>query len=185
MLFADQPGQIVYLTSAGASLYDRSHRLSTQAWPSEVIQNLEVADPAGLEGVMRQLVDRQALRDQRLMIVMDDSLVFQRSLQYADTAKDQAAIKEALERMPFAAETRGVVVAGGDMTMIVYVTNRALYEAARAACETAGARVEAAVPAPAYGLKAVTGQLTKTQLRTLLSERKPRQLTNFLAPQSS
>lgn len=179
-MFADSPQLVAYLSRTGLALYDRRRDVAKADLPTDLVENLEVRDAGRLEELWSKFLEGAGVRGQRLLIVLGDSVVFQRTVDRVNASQDQTNRESFKAMLPFEPEQRGLVGVTTHEQLVLFGANRDLYNRLYTAAERAGARIMAVVPAMAYGVQEPAGQLTPTNLTRFFSHKRLREQADFL-----
>lgn len=122
MLFQSKPSVILYLRRQDAVLITKtsSARLNL---PLEVVYNLEVRDAPTLTEVISQFLQSHKIRGQLILIVLDASVVFQKTLALQGI-NAQAATQDFASKLPFEAEAKQTLAVTEKDQLILQGVNR-------------------------------------------------------------
>lgn len=179
-MFNDSPQIIAYLSRITLRLYDRHRELAKAELGTELMEFLEVRNGDGLTEWSRKFFEGNGARGQRLLLVLGDSVVFQRTEPRANVAEDKAKQDNFRAMLPFDPEQRALVGVTTTEQVVLFGTNRALYSRLVAGAEQAEARVVGVVPAMAYGVSEPASQLTPTNVARFYSHKNLREQASFL-----
>lgn len=148
-----KPNAIVYVRRGGlivAGKHIKPARLSfSDAW----LSNLEVIDEAAMGEHCSTFFSEHGVKGQRLLVVLDHSVVFTKTVAIDKTVKVADVLKEFVAQMPFEPGVRACLALQSAEALSLFATNARIYSVLAAALNQAGvAKVIAITPLAAYGV---------------------------------
>ncbi len=152
MMFSQKPTVLVYVQRNNLLLEGRKASAAKLSIPESLITNLEVVDRPQLLEICRQFFESHNVRGQRVLVVLDRSMLFDKVLADTKTAELPQAIDAFRSAAPFNPEQRATVSYRTKQKTAVFVANRDMFQSISEALDRAGAKLFGITPAPAYGL---------------------------------
>ncbi|HSE61387.1 MAG TPA: hypothetical protein VLA88_03765 [Candidatus Saccharimonadales bacterium] len=182
MIFQNNPTVALHVTREGLTGYTKSGKNGHSqklSFPPEVVRNLEVVDQPQLAKLVATFAAENKLHGQRVVILLDDSVIFQKIVPAAEEIKQPGVVADFEHKVPFDPEKRRVITLHPKDQLVILGTNRVLYETIATALQTVGAKVLAAAPMAIYG-KGKGGQLNRETLAPVLNDTRRAEAANFL-----
>jgi hypothetical protein len=144
----------------------------------DLVRHLEVVDPRSLAEDVAQFADQQGLRKKSVLVLLDESVMFQKTVP-ANDALNPGKIQQDFEAMlPFEQADKRVLALQPKGHLVLIGTTSLLYRLVILGLTTMGAKVTAVSPASVYGK--VTGTFNQQQVSAIIHNRRLASLANFL-----
>jgi hypothetical protein len=177
MFFSRKPTSFVLVERDRLHLYPKS-KAGPLELSEDVVQYLEVKDSAKFSAAVQEFAEQNKLRGQRLLLMLDKSIVFQKAVPMAGT--DAAAAKADFEsKVPFNPEDRQVISLEHKDHHFMFGVNQAFYQSLADAFTKAGAKVQAVAPAIVFGVTD-SSKLTHTKLAQIADATSLTHLADFM-----
>lgn len=151
MLF--KPNTIVFIQRSGLLVAGRKLSPARLDFPDDLVRNLEVVLPSKLREACRQFFTDHELHGKRFQLVLDYSVVFEKSIELDKSGKPDLIMEGFVEAMPFEKGKRACLALQTGDVLRLFATNAELYQTVVTAIDGAGAgAVEAITPISAYNL---------------------------------
>ena len=151
MLF--KPNTLIYLQRSGLLLTGRRLPATRMAFADDIVKNLEVLQKNKLISTCQQFFAGSKLHGRRILIVLDASIVFDKTIELDQSGKPDLLLQAFVDAMPFEPGKRACLGLETGATLRVFATNADLYGAVAEALHMGNAgKVLAVTPAPAYNL---------------------------------
>ncbi len=122
-------------------------------FPEDIVHNLEVLQHNKLVDICRQFFTDKNLRRKRLQIVLDYSVVFEKTIELDQSGKPDILIEGFVTAMPFEPGKRSCLAVQTDVNLRLFATNAETYQAVSEALRAAQAgSLVAITPIAAYNL---------------------------------
>jgi len=149
MFFTTKPTVLIHISRDGFIAYSKKGASKRLAFPPEVFHNLEVLDAKQLASLTTVFAAENSLRGQRIVLLLDDEVVFQKILPKTDNVQNAKADFE--NKVPFDPGHRKVIMLQPKDQLVLLGTNKVLYETIASALTGVGAKVLAVTPIVVYG----------------------------------
>jgi hypothetical protein len=179
MLFTSKPTAIAYLQRDALTIHTYQTDFRFEHTP-DLVQNLEILDPKKLHQTLTQFLQTNQIHSQRVLLVLADSVIFQKNLPLTKTTDPQAALADFQAKLPFAPESRQTLAFTQPTQTILFGIGKDLCQAITEDLHQTGNKVQAIVPATLYGLTE-DKKITPAILTRLISDPAPAHTANFLA----
>jgi hypothetical protein len=151
MLF--KPNTIVFIQRNGLLVAGRHLSPIRMEFPEDAVHNLEVANLNRLTSVCQQFFTDRELRGKRIQVILDYSVVFEKSIELDQSGKPDIIMEGFVAAMPFDQGKRACLAYQSGSTLRLFAVNAELYQAVVAAIDAADAgTVTAITPVAAYNL---------------------------------
>ena len=149
MLF--RPNTIVFIQRSGLLVAGRKLSPTRLDFPDDLVRNLEVVSPSKLREACRQFFTDHELHSKRFQLVLDYSVVFEKSIELDKSGKPDLIMEGFVETMPFEKGKRACLALQTGDVLRLFATNAELYQTVMAAIDSANAgAVDAVTPISAY-----------------------------------
>jgi hypothetical protein len=145
---------------------------------SDLVRYLEVVDPRTLAAKVAQFAEQQGLRKKTVLVLLDESVVFQKTVPREDAATPEKIQQNFEAMLPFEQADRRVLALQPKGHLVLIGTTSLLYRLVVLGLTTVGAKVVAVTPASVFGK--LTGTFTEQQVATIIHNRRLAALANFL-----
>ena len=178
-----KPNAIVYLRRSSILVAGKHIKPARLNLPAEATANLEVVDADVLGTLCTDFFTTNGLKGQRVLVVLDHSVVFAKSVALSTGSKPDQLTKSFASQIPFEAGNRACLSLKTTDSLRLFATGAALYTVIRDALHDTGvAKIIAITPIAAYGIRE-SEQLSSTIVQQLLRDTTVRTKANFLASQ--
>lgn len=151
MLF--KPNTIIFIQRSGLLVAGRRLPSARMDFPDDIVRNLEVVLPSKLLERCRQFFTERELHGKRLLLILDYSVVFEKSIELDQSGKPDLIMEGFISAMPLAEGKRACLALQTGSTLRLFATNAELYQTIVTALDSAGAgAVEGITPIAAYAL---------------------------------
>src|SRR5690242_8972920 len=151
MLF--KPNTLVFVQRNGLLVAGRHVAAARLDFPDDSIRNLEVLLPSKLLERCRQFFAERELHGKRLQLVLDYSVVFEKSIELDKSGKPDIIMEGFVSAMPFDEGKRACLALQAGSVLRLFATNAELYQTIVTAAEAASTgAIEAITPIAAYDL---------------------------------
>jgi len=156
-----KPNTLVYVHRSGLIVAGKHITQARLDFTAQLVTNLEVLDHAKLVERCRLFFTDHDLRKKRVLVVLDNSIVFRKNIELDEAGKPDALTEAFIAAMPFAEGQRACLTIQADDLLQLLATNAPLYQAiADALAETGVAKVTSITPAAAYDLSGTNRNVT-------------------------
>jgi hypothetical protein len=145
---------------------------------TDLVRHLEVLDPRTLAEKIAQFADKQGLRKKSVLVVLDESVVFQKTIPLHTSTNMQTVQREFENMLPFEQADHRVLALQPKGHLVLIGTTSVLYRLIVLGLTTAGAKVTAVVPASVYGK--LSSKFTHEQVTAVIHNGRLATLANFL-----
>jgi hypothetical protein len=150
-----KPKVIIYIRRTNIIVAGKNVAAAKLNLPREIINNLDILDTNSLLLSARDFFSARQLKGKRVLIALDDSVVFNKSIQIDKS--DKAAVADSfnafVDAMPFNPGQRSCLQILGNDRLDIYATNSQLYEIVVEALKEAGvSKIISVTPTSAYKL---------------------------------
>lgn len=146
---------------------------------SDAMQDLEIQDATKFKAIIAQFVELQKPKAQRLLVALDESVLFLKVVALTKSTDIQAAVDAFEQKVPFQKDDRHVAHITVGAKLLLSGTNKRLYEVLVAELEARGNTVAGVVPAPVYGIKS-TARLEAGKVMHMLADKARLHAANIL-----
>ena len=159
-MFSSHPNVLLHITRAAIKAYTKKGEGGQLALPSEAVQYLEIYDRQPLNDAVNQFIAEQRLAGTRLAVILDESLLFEKTIPATKESEQQFADFEAM--LPFEPTDRQTVAVPTEnhAAFKVFATNKNFYMSILTPFIKSDCKVLAVLPASALGLKPGAGIAT-------------------------
>lgn len=150
-----KPNALVYLRRNDLFIGGKHITAVKMKFTPQLTSNLEVANADAFIGTCQEFFSSHAMKAKRVLLVLDQSIVFTKNVELNEDNKDAlAAIAEDyVAAMPFEPGQRACVQIRKDNQLQLYATNAELYMVLQEALRLSGTRKLIAItPAAAYSI---------------------------------
>jgi hypothetical protein len=179
MLFSQDPTAVLCISREGLVLYNKKGASRRLALEPEVMHNLEVIDRDQLGKVVGMFATENSLRGQRVVILLDESVLFQKITPKAPEANVHTLAAEFENKVPFDPENRKVIALQPKDQLVLLGANKLMYETVAAALIATGAKVLAVAPLAVFS-KGREATLAPSDVSAILSDYRLARAANFL-----
>jgi hypothetical protein len=148
-----KPNALVYVRRNDLFIGGKHISAVKMTYPPESAKYLEIIDPDLFIGTCSEFFSAHGLGGKRVLLVLDQTVVFTKSASLEGAEKDQidAAIQEYLDSMPYEPGKRAIVHVIKDKVLHIYATNSDIYLALQEALKQSGVKkLTAITPAAVY-----------------------------------
>lgn len=172
------PNALVYIRRNGLIVAGKHITPVRLSFPQDMVKNLEVPKPETLIDHAAQFFEANNLHNQRILMVLDQEIVFEKTIPYDKSAKPEALTQAFVDAIPLEAGKRAYVTLTGDQKLRIFATNKDLYEPVAQALHAIGiAKLIAITPAAAYNLE--PGQQLSAIVAKLIRDTAVRKQADF------
>jgi hypothetical protein len=179
MFFAQDPTAVLCISREGLVLYNKKGASRQSAFIPEVVRNLEVFDPEQLSKQVAAFAAENSLRGQRVIILLDESVLFQKIMPKTADANIGGIAADFENKVPFDPENRKVIALHPKEQLVLLGANKQMYEIIAGAFVAAGAKVIAVSPLAVFG-KGKEEPLAPGSVQAILNGYRIAQAANFL-----
>ncbi len=142
------PKQQIFLQLTRGALisYTNKGEQARLDFPTSVVQNMEVIDQAKLAELVAGFADKYGLRGKKLMLVLDDSIVFQKIVPLAADADPTSLQTDFQEKIPLATDTQRVLALKLKDQLVMFGTNGDYYLQVVQTLASRGAKIQSVAP---------------------------------------
>lgn len=146
-----KPNAIIYVRRGGLVVAGKKVAPARLTFPAEYIQNMEVLRDEAFTETLRDFFVEHGLKGKHVLMVLDDGIVFTKSVALDADGKPGAIADAFIEQMPLSPGKRACLRVHRDSELNLYATNGDLYLAIADALDQANiAKLLAITPAAAY-----------------------------------
>lgn len=174
MLFNQKPSLLLVLGRDSLAFYTGKNSVEF-AFTQAMVRNLEVVDGAAFAKALGQFLITNKIRNQRVLLLLDDGVVFQKTLPQANNIDAARTDFEAI--LPFEEADRQVTTLHLKDHVVFFATNRKLHSTVAEALKTTSSRVEDIAPLIVFLPKG--GKITPTVAEGLLHDAKRAAMASF------
>lgn len=153
MLFSSNPSHLLYISRSAIKLYDKTSVISEGSITTDMMEYLEVLDAEKLSIAIVNVLSKAAVQNQTLVALLDDDVVFREATPLAAQIDPRTVQDALINKIPFAAKDRSVLLMGTEDKLIVFGANKSFIQAVGQAGTTTRNKLTAIAPASAYGLR--------------------------------
>lgn len=174
-----KPNAIVYLRRNDLIVGGKHITAGKLKFTPALVNNLELQNPDIFIGTCQEFFSAHDMKGKKVLIVLDQGIVFSKTLQLDDSNKDVDAIAEDyIAAMPFLPGQRAYVQFEKDNQLQLYTTNADLYQAVLEALRFSGMRKLVAIsPSGAYQID--FGVKSSEIIEQFMADKKVRRSFNF------
>lgn len=144
---------IIFLQRSGLLITGKRMSSVRFEFPADMVQNLEVTQAEKLTSACQQFFSEHGLRGKRVILVLDYSVVFEKTIALDKTGQPDKLLEGFVAAMPFDTGKRACLGVEAGSELHLYATNVDLYSAIEAALQAANVSgITAITPIAAYGL---------------------------------
>lgn len=150
-----KPNAIVYLRRNDLIVGGRHLSPGKLKFTSDIIDNLEIKNPDVFIGTTQEFFTNHDLKGKKVLVVLDQKLVFTKSVEITDDNKDQIdiIIENFVSAMPFLPGQRACTQFRQDNQLVIFATNADLYNSIEESLKLAGAKkIVGVTPSVAYDI---------------------------------
>jgi hypothetical protein len=174
-----KPNAVVYVRRSGLIVAGKHVKPVRLNFPEEVVNNLEVIQVTKFTAVCEQFFGEHGLHGKRVLIVLDPSVVFTKTVDLSKSGKPDQIAQAFSDAMPFEPGQRSCVALANQAQLQLYATNADLYESLATALRGCGiSKLLGITPAAAYQLQEGKLQLG-IAMQQFVANTKVRQNANF------
>jgi hypothetical protein len=146
-----KPNAIVYVRHSGVIIAGKKLNPARLTFDPEQIENMEVVSDDSFTDNLRDFFATNGLKGKHILMVLDDSIVFSKTVPLDTDGKPSDIADTYIEAMPFSPGQRACLRVLSESELRLFATNGQLYLAIADALDQAGAgRLLAITPAAAY-----------------------------------
>ncbi len=147
------PNTIIFMQRSGLLVSGRRLPSMRLDFPDDIVHNLEVVVPGKLASLCQKFFAERELHGKRLLIVLDYSVVFEKTIELDQSGKPDLIMEGFVAAMPFEPGQRACLAYQSGSSLRLFATNADLYQAVANALSAANAGSLAAItPIAAYNL---------------------------------
>jgi hypothetical protein len=177
-MFQGRPAAIILIKRDALVAYGGKGGTAQLDLTADLVRHLEVVDPRTLASKVAQFASEQKLRKKVVLLVLDDSVIFQKTAPLAENT-DVAKIRQSFDAiLPFEAADHRVLLLQPKGHVVLIGTTSVLYKLVMLGLATADVRVSAVVPLSVYGK--LKGNLTQQQVTEIIHNTRLADRANFL-----
>ena len=151
MLF--KPNILIFIQRGGLLVAGRRLSFMRLEFPEDIVHNLDVLQRDKLVELCRRFFADKGLRGKRLQIVLDYSVVFEKTIELDQSGKPDLLVDGFVEAMPFEPGQRACLALRTGPNLRLLATNADLYLAIADAIKAANAgTLQAITPIAAYDM---------------------------------
>jgi Tfp pilus assembly PilM family ATPase len=150
-----KPNALVYLRRNDLFIGGKHISAVKMKFDRDTVNNLEVINPEAFIATCQAFFSSHAMKAKRVLIGLDQSVVFAKTIDITDDNKDQllTIVDNYVNAMPFEAGKRACLQVRKDAKLQLYATNADIYRALQEALRLSGIRKLIAItPAAAYSI---------------------------------
>ena len=151
MFFSRKPTRFILAERDKLTLFPKN-KSEPLMLSDDVVRFLEVKDTAKLAAAVQDFAAKNDLGGQRVLIMLDKSIVFQKAVPIVEGVDAAVAKADFESKVPFNPEDRQVMTIPHKEHHFMFGVNQAFYRSVADALTKAGARVMAVAPAIVYGV---------------------------------
>jgi hypothetical protein len=175
-----KPNAIVYVRRSGLIVAGKKLAPARMTFNPEHIENLEVVKDENFTDALRDFFVEHGLKGKHVLMVLDDSTVFTKTVALDDSGKPGAIADAFIEQMPLDPGKRACLRVLSETELNLYATNGQLYIAIADALDQANiAKLLAITPAGAYDTSEGKQQLAAA-IQQYINDTSVRSKANFL-----
>lgn len=150
-LFSRKPTSFILVERSRLSLYPKG---SSEPMPltEDLTRYLEVKDRVRLTAAVRSFALRNNLRGQRVLVMLDKNIVFQKAVPVMQDVDPGIAKSDFESKVPFSPEDRQVLSMVQKERQFLFGVNQTFYRVLVDALNASGVKVLAVTPAIVYGV---------------------------------
>jgi hypothetical protein len=146
-----KPNAIVYVRHNGLIVAGKKLTPARLTFNTEQLENMEILDVDGFTDALRSFFVEHDLKGKHVLMVLDDSVVFAKSISISSDSKPADLAQDFIDAMPLNPGQRACLRVGNESDLKLYGTNGDLYVTIAEALDEAGAaKLLAITPATAY-----------------------------------
>ncbi len=138
------------------------------AFPPNLVQDLEIFDKEALETQIKTFIDTNKIFPANLMLVISDSIIFEKMVPLTDNSKKDQEVQNFLENIPF--ENIIYKVYDQDKGYKIIAFNKEIFTSLKSAFETPGFTVSGVIPNFILGNMGSSGTLQINTVKFVLSK---------------
>lgn len=178
MIFS-KPNALVYVHRSGLIVAGRHIDYKRLLFPKDTVANMEVISPSKLIGLCQDFFTQNNLRHKRVLVVLDNDLVFGKKIELDKQGKPEALTQAFIDAMPFEPGQRACLVLQSSNLLQLLAANYDLYAAVGEALRLCGvSKVFAITPVAAYDLRG-TEKKVSALVEFFLKNIKTSRVVNF------
>lgn len=173
----NKPYAVIFIERDSVVLLTKKTKIKLEL-PPEVVQNLEVIDAMKLAELVERLLRTNKIHKKKLLLVLDDSVVFQEALPLSKDTNLQNMVKDFESKIPLEVDSKQVLALGQKERLVLFGVNKQLYQAIIAGLDKTSNKPLAVVPAAIYGVNA-GNKFTLPAINRYFRDSKPLRLANL------
>jgi hypothetical protein len=146
----NKPNAIIYVRRNGLIVAGKKLTPARLAFNEQQLQNLEILEPEAFTATLRTFFTNHGLKGKHALMVLDDSVVFTKSVPIDGEDKPADQADAFIDVMPLAVGQRACLRQLDESQLNLYGTNGHLYQAIADVLDQANAKLVAFTPATAY-----------------------------------
>jgi hypothetical protein len=175
-----KPNAIVYVRHGGLIIAGKKITPARLTFSPEHVENMEVIDEDGFTDALRDFFATNNLKGKHVLMVLDDSVVFHKTVALDESIKPAAVAQSFIDAMPLSQGRRACIRISGESELKLFGTNGDLYITIAGALDEAGvAKLLAITPAKAYPDPAGGKQQLAAAVQQYVSDTTVRSSANF------
>ncbi|MEO6761552.1 MAG: hypothetical protein ABI220_04230 [Candidatus Saccharimonadales bacterium] len=148
-----RPSAIIFLRRNSLIVVGRHISAAKLNLPVDIVNNMEVLDRERLVSACQDFFADHDLKSKRCLLVLDQSVVFTKTLEHKKGDDSTSALESYISAMPFEPGKRACLGVEQDDRLLLFATNAELYQTIAEALKLSGAgKLVAITPIAAYEL---------------------------------
>ena len=176
MMFGSKPSYLLLVQRNAVVLQNRQAKGSKLTLEVKLVRNLEIVDRPALLSKLTTFLG--AVKNQRVLVVMDRSVVFDKTIDDAEHVVPTEAVRLFTAALPFEPARRAVISTHAARQLQLFGTNNDLVHVLIEALEAVAAKAIAVVPLAAYGKPQTLSK--QGVVAHLLDDRHTAEVLNFI-----
>lgn len=153
-MISRKPNALVYVHRSGLLIAGKHIERARLAFPEEVVSHMEILQPEAFAKLCRQFFDMHGLQRKRVLMVLDNDLLFTKKIELGKTGNPDALTDAFIAAMPFEPSQRACLTIQAKSRLQLLATNARIYQATAEALHASGiAKLCAITPVAAYDLR--------------------------------
>lgn len=150
MLFFDKSRLIIFLRRNSLEIYKGNEKTADVNYPANIIRYLEIVDVSAFEKFIIGILPQKG-QGQKIMIILDGDMVFQKIFPRASQAEEETEIQNFIKKIPFAVEQLAIKKIVNDKEFAIIAITRNLYQPILDILGKSGFQIEAVVSVSIFG----------------------------------
>lgn len=180
-MFFDKPEAIVYLKRTSVEMYiPKIAEGIVCMFPKTVVTNLEIIDHEQFKKLLIEFLHNHAIPKQNGLMVLAEDVLFEKKVPIVQPEKEAAVIEDFYSSIPLEPQTIAKKVLLTNTQLVLYATDKILYESTKKVLEEMGWKICAVVPLSIYVQKKAEEKLTESDRTLILQNDSSKEPSNFL-----